>query len=225
MGSIDAPAAPPRELCACWTWNHCGCSEAEKHRPFHVRRTRPAAHLPRFMRPLCRGDRQLPFNRCCAPYAKRVSRRLARDCNGNCPLSAAQSLCVGGQTRGLPRRSLRKAAHPTDTDAGRCALPRFSGCRCPRRVACWLRRGMRPGTAPWLLWLDEQDRPASPGSAGRSSGIGKENQMTATATIESATLHLLPPLPYAEDALGPPPSPPIRLGTTMASTIRGTSTT
>ena len=27
--------------------------------------------------------------------------------------------------------------------------------------------------------------------------------MTATATIESATLHLLPPLPYAEDALGP----------------------
>jgi superoxide dismutase, Fe-Mn family len=27
--------------------------------------------------------------------------------------------------------------------------------------------------------------------------------MTATATIESATLHLLPPLPYAEDALAP----------------------
>ena len=30
-----------------------------------------------------------------------------------------------------------------------------------------------------------------------------ENQMTAIATIESATLHVLPPLPYAEDALAP----------------------
>jgi Fe-Mn family superoxide dismutase len=33
--------------------------------------------------------------------------------------------------------------------------------------------------------------------------IGNENQMTGTATIENATLHALPPLPYAENALDP----------------------
>jgi Fe-Mn family superoxide dismutase len=46
-------------------------------------------------------------------------------------------------------------------------------------------------------------RPTSPGGVGRSAGAGKENQMTAAARTVSGTPHVLPPLPYAEDALDP----------------------